>query len=133
MEFCIYWQPRRWREEPAEVLTNPTVDQQTPDLITPDGTRLLFGFNGDIMVMPLDGSRRTTPLFPSPRSGISLVLSRNQRGLLITATIGPGWKCMCRSFSSPHPAVASVGEWRRASPGGAEGRRTFLRSTETCS
>ncbi|HLQ76715.1 MAG TPA: protein kinase [Terriglobia bacterium] len=116
----------------AELLTNATVEQQTPDLITPDGTRLLFGFKGHIMVMPLDGNRRTTPLFESQAQEFRSVLSLGQRWIAYHSNESGRMEVYVRSFSSP-----ASGKWQVSANGGVEpwwspkGDELFFVSTET--
>ena len=116
----------------AELLTNPTAEQQTPDLITPDDKRLLFGFRGDIMVTPLDGSRSTTPLFESPAQESRSALSSDQRWIAYHSNESGRMEVYVRSFMSP-----ASGQWQVSANGGVEpwwspqGDELFYVATDT--
>ena len=116
----------------AELLTNGTAEQQTPDVITPDGKRLLFDFRGDIMVTPLDGSRSTTPLFESPAQESRSALSSDQRWIAYHGNESGRMEVYVRSFMSP-----ASGQWQVSANGGVEpwwspqGDELFYVATDT--
>jgi Tol biopolymer transport system component len=97
---AIYRQPADGAGS-AELLTDGTVEQQTPDVITPDGKRLLFDFRGDIKVLPLDGSRRTALLFESPAQEMRSALSSDQRWIAYHGNESGRMEVYVRSFASP--------------------------------
>ncbi len=116
----------------AEMLTDRTPEQQTPDVVTPDGKRLLFDFRGDITVLPLDGSRRTAPLFVSAAQDLRSALSSDQRWIAYHSNESGRMEVYVRSFASP-----ASGKWQVSANGGVEpwwnrkGDELFYVSTET--
>jgi len=99
----------------AELITNPTAEQQTPNLITSDGKQVLFDSRGDIMVTPLDGSRRVAPLFESSAQELRSVLSPDQRWIAYHSNESGKMEVYVRSFASP-----ASGKWQVSANGGAE-------------
>src|SRR5262249_27832341 len=83
----------------AELLTDGTVEQQTPNTITSDGKRLLFDFQNNIMVLPLDGSRRFSPLFKSQSPAIRSALSSDQRWIAYHSNESGRSEVYVRSFA----------------------------------
>ena len=116
----------------AELLTNGADEQQTPNAITPDDKRLLFDFRNDIMVLQLDGSRRTAPLFESPAQEIRSALSSDLRWIAYHSGESGRMEVYVRPFASP-----ASGKWQVSANGGVEawwsrkGDELFYVSTET--
>ena len=116
----------------AEQMTDGTAEQQTPDMITADGKRLLFGFKNHIRVVPLDGSRRAVPLFESPGQEIRSALSPNQQWIAYHGNESGRMEVYVRSFASP-----ASGKWQVSANGGVEawwspiGDELFYVSTDT--
>jgi len=116
----------------AELLTNGTGIQQTPNVITPDGNKLLLDFRNNIMVLPLNGSKTYEALFKSPGQETRSALSSDQRWIAYHSNESGRMEVYVRSFASP-----ASGKWQVSANGGVEpwwsrkGDELFYVSTET--
>jgi serine/threonine-protein kinase len=118
----------------AEPITDPTPEQQTPNAVTSDGKQLLFDYRGDIMSMPLDGSRKASPIFKLPGMEMRSVVSRDRQWIAYHGDeAGSG---QTQVYVRPFAAPASA-RWQVSPNGGVEpwwspkGDELFYVSTAT--
>jgi len=99
----------------AEPLSDPWPTQQTPNALSPDGSRLVFDRDTDLFILELDGSRQVAPLVATAAVERRASLSPDGRWLAYHGDESGQLEVYVRPF----PDV-ETGKWQVSTTGGVQ-------------